>query len=109
MRITLSRGAEFEGVYDSDKSDSASLVLRMVQPRKTTGDIANGTAKRDQSSMSFQRKDVVDGRAIGGNPNKSDAKVQNGMTSPMSTYIHSTDRAPARQSIEWFPNRRRHI
>jgi len=78
VRVTLTSGAEYEGIYAHSQPDGSSFVLRMVQQRKATGDIANGTARREQSNMSFQRKDVVDGRTIGNNSNKVDGKVQNG-------------------------------
>jgi len=90
-RTTVSRGAEHEGVHASGQPDSTSFVLRMVQSRKPTGDIANGTAKRDQPGMSFQRKDAADGRPVGGNPNKGDSKIQNGMTGLLPARARPAD------------------
>lgn len=46
----------------------------MVQQKKTSGHIANGANKREQSNMSFQKKDS-DTRVMAG---KGDSKAANG-------------------------------
>lgn len=80
MYITVDGGAEFEGIYASNQSDSASFSLRMVQQKKSgSGDIVNGSSKREHPSiMSFQRDKVADARIMGGNQNKADGRAQNG-------------------------------
>ncbi len=89
VRITLSTGAEHEGIYVGGHPDNPSFSLKMVQPRKQTGDV-NGAGKRDSSStMSFQRKDIVDGRPAGANTNKGADKAQNGMPScTLASALH---------------------
>lgn len=82
VRISLKSGAEFEGIYANNQADPSSFYLRMVQQRRLPGEMANGTNKREQSSMTFSRKDVSDARSVGGNQNKNEGKPQNGMTPP---------------------------
>ena len=88
MVLTLANGAEYEGIYGSNPSDSASCTLRMVQQKPTPSDSANGTSKREQSNMSFARKDISDARVVGGNANKLDGKAQNG-----EAYHHNANRS----------------
>ncbi|KAI0843517.1 hypothetical protein F5Y06DRAFT_5872 [Hypoxylon sp. FL0890] len=50
----------------------------MVQPKKGSSE-SNGINKREYPTMSFQKKDIMDARGMGGNGGKGDVK-QNGST-----------------------------
>lgn len=41
--------------------------------------MANGSAKREEPTMTFSRKDVSEARNTGGNVTNKDGKMQNGM------------------------------
>jgi hypothetical protein len=73
VRIVLTSGAEFEGVY-SNGSEPASCRLSMVQQKNTS----NGP-RREQPAMTIQRKDIADARVVAGNNNKNDGRAPNGM------------------------------
>ena len=85
MRITLSSGAEFEGIFANHPTDSSSCSLKMVQQRKlpNSGDITNGSSRREQANMSFQRKDIADARVISGNAGKPEGKANGMLISPL--------------------------
>jgi hypothetical protein len=52
----------------------------MVQQKKlpNAADIANGAARKEQATMSFQRNQITDARVLGNNPAKPDGKNLNG-------------------------------
>lgn len=79
MRITLSTGAEFEGIY-SNGTESTTCRLTMVQQKKlpNSADITNGAKRREQATMSFQRKEITEARVLPGNGGKADGKNMNG-------------------------------
>ncbi|KAJ9149293.1 PAB1-binding protein 1 [Pleurostoma richardsiae] len=106
VRITLATGAEFEGIYANNPSDSSSCYLKMVQQKKLPGDTANGASKREQPSMSFQRKDITDARVIGGNAAKGDGKTQNGNRSSFrtDTAISNNRLGGERELQRWVPD-----
>ena len=79
MRVILASGVEHEGcVYAHNPTEPSSCHLRMVQQKKFAGENSNGTPKREQANMSFQRKDASDARVASGNGNRMDGKTQNG-------------------------------
>ena len=53
----------------------------MVQQKKGSSHAANGANKRDQSNMSFQKKDSSDTRVMAG---KADSKAPNGKITSQS-------------------------
>ena len=61
----------------------------MVQQKKLPGsaEIANGAGRREQATMTFQRKDITEARALPGNAGKGDGKALNGMRSSASLAI----------------------
>ena len=79
MRITLSTGAEFEGIYNNG-TEPTTCRLTMVQQKKlpNSADITNGAQRREQSTMSFQRKEITDARVLAGNGGRADGKNLNG-------------------------------
>lgn len=81
VRITLASGAEFEGTYNNG-ADPTTCRLTMVQQKKlpNSADIANGTNRREQATMSFQRKEILEARVIAGNAGKPDGKSLNGVS-----------------------------
>jgi len=82
VRIVLHNGAEFEGIYNNGP-DPTSCRLTMVQQKKlpNSSDAANGPNRREQSTMTFQRKDIAEARVVPGNVNKSDGRATNGTRS----------------------------
>ncbi|KAL2265758.1 hypothetical protein VTJ83DRAFT_6858 [Remersonia thermophila] len=72
VRIVLHSGAEYEGIY-SNGPDPASCRLSQVQQKKAphSPDAAtNGSNRRDQSTMTIQRKDIADARAAAAGKNE---------------------------------------
>lgn len=80
VRIILASGAEFEGTYNNG-ADPTTCRLTMVQQKKlpNSADIANGANRREQATMSFQKKEIVEARVLSGNTGKPDGKNLNGM------------------------------
>lgn len=80
MRITLASGAEFEGTYNNGP-EPTSCRLTMVSQKKlpNSADIQNGAGRREQPTMSFQRKEITEARVLPGNASKGDGKAINGM------------------------------
>ncbi|KAK4197943.1 putative PAB1-binding protein [Triangularia verruculosa] len=78
VRITISSGAEFEGTY-SNGPDSSNFRLTNVQQKKlpNSAELANG-ARREQTQMMVQKKDVMEARVVPGNAGKNDGKGANG-------------------------------
>jgi len=79
VRIVLTSGAEFEGIY-SNGTDPTSCRLSMVQQKKlpNSTDISNGSSRREQPTMTIQRKEIADARVVAGNNTKNDGKAPNG-------------------------------
>ncbi|KAK4102566.1 hypothetical protein N658DRAFT_423235 [Parathielavia hyrcaniae] len=106
VRIALTSGAEFEGVY-SNGPDPSSCRLSMVQQKKlpSSAEIANGAAKREQPNMSFQRSEIADARVISSNA-KSDARAPNGNRSIFRTDAAiSNSRLGAERTLKaWVPD-----
>jgi PAB1-binding protein PBP1 len=52
----------------------------MVSQKKlpNSADILNGAGKREQATMSFQRKEITEARVVPGNGGKGDGKITNG-------------------------------
>ncbi|KUI58275.1 hypothetical protein VP1G_05560 [Cytospora mali] len=70
IQITVDTGAEFEGIYANNPTNSPSCQLRMVQQKKSgSADAMNGSNKRSQPTMSFARNSITDARVLGGNQN----------------------------------------
>jgi len=53
----------------------------MVQQKKlpNSADISNGANRREQATMSFQKKEIVEARVLPSNAGKPDGKNLNGM------------------------------
>ena len=60
----------------------------MVQQKKGPSHTANGANKREQSNMSFQKKDSSDARVMAG---KADGKAPNGKHTSQSKRALSRD------------------
>ncbi|KAL1836156.1 hypothetical protein VTJ49DRAFT_5491 [Mycothermus thermophilus] len=71
VRIVLHSGAEYEGIY-SNGPDPASCRLSQVQQKKfpNSPDTTNGSNRRDQSTMTIQRKDIADARVVAAGKNE---------------------------------------
>ncbi|KAK0705426.1 hypothetical protein B0H67DRAFT_649755 [Lasiosphaeris hirsuta] len=106
VRITLASGAEFEGTYNNGP-ESTSCRLTMVQQKKSpnSADITNGAGRSQQSTMSFQRKDIIDARVLTGNAGKVDGKALNGSRSSFrtDTAISNTRLGAERALKPWVP------
>ncbi|KAH8842081.1 hypothetical protein MCOR07_007026 [Pyricularia oryzae] len=105
-RITLNSGAEFEGIYAQNQADPSSFFLRMVQRRKGPGDMANGSAKREEPTMTFSRKDVSEARNTGGNVTNKDGKMQNGNRTGFRTDTAISKNRPGVERVlqPWVPD-----
>lgn len=79
VRIVLTSGAEFEGVYGNGP-EPTSCRLTSVQQKKlpTSAEITNATNRREQPAMTFQRKDIAEARVVPGNSSKNDSRSLNG-------------------------------
>lgn len=108
MRITLASGAEFEGIY-SNGPELTSCRLGMVSQKKlpNSQDISNGAGRREQATMSFQRKEIVEARVVPGN-GKSDGKVTNGMFASLSMFLVLDLTVSPRQPV-WIQDRFDHL
>ncbi|KAJ2906260.1 LsmAD domain-containing protein [Zalerion maritima] len=99
-RITLTSGAEFEGVFAG--ATESGCNLRMVQQKKLPGgNITNGTKRDEQSqNMTFQRKDIASASLASGN-----ARPQNGSRSGFRTdaAISNTRGGQERTLKKWEP------
>ncbi|KAK5661562.1 hypothetical protein OQA88_11470 [Cercophora sp. LCS_1] len=106
VRITLSSGAEFEGTWNNGP-EPTSCRLSMVQQTKlpNSADISNGSLRREQASMSFQRKEIVDARVIPGNSAKGDGKALNGKRTSFRTDAAISNNRPGaeRELKRWVP------
>ncbi|KAK4186115.1 PAB1-binding protein 1 [Podospora australis] len=107
VRITLVSGAEFEGTYYNNGSDSSSCRLSQVFQKKlpNSAEIANGANRREQNQMTIQRKDIMDARVISGNAGRNDGKGANGNRSSFKTDASiSNSRLGAGRALEpWAP------
>ncbi|KAK3946466.1 hypothetical protein QBC46DRAFT_6096 [Diplogelasinospora grovesii] len=105
VRITLASGAEFEGTY-ANSPESSTCRLTMVQQKKLphAADITNGTARKEQPTMSFQRKDIADARVLPGNAGRSDGKAPNGRSSFRTDAAISNSRVNERVLKPWVPD-----
>ncbi|KAH8897776.1 hypothetical protein GQ53DRAFT_450566 [Thozetella sp. PMI_491] len=77
----------------------------MVQQKKlpNSGDIING--RREQTSMSFPRKDIADARPLPGNAGKADAKANGNRSSFRTDAAISNSRAGAERVLKpWVPD-----
>ena len=79
MRIVLTSGAEFEGIYNQGP-DPTTCRLAMVQQKKlpNAAEITNGAGRREQATMSFQRKEITEARVVAGGSGKAEGKNLNG-------------------------------
>ncbi len=88
MRITLASGAEFEGIYASNPTDPSSCSLRMVQQRKlpNSGDMTNGSGRRDARQYVVSAKGYCRRTRALGSTGKADGKA-NGMLVPACSNL----------------------
>lgn len=100
MRITLTSGAEFEGIYANNPTDPSSCYLKMVQQKKgsNTGDVSNGMT-RGGPGMPFQRKDITDARVLS-NQGRNDGKALNGGRSFRTDAAISNSRLGAERDLK---------
>ncbi|KAL2024312.1 hypothetical protein VTK56DRAFT_8794 [Thermocarpiscus australiensis] len=107
VRIVLTSGAEFEGIY-SNGPEPTSCRLTMVQQKKlpNSADITNGSARREQPAMTFQRKEIADARVVSGNTTKNDGRAPNGNRSSFRTdaAISNSRLAGERPLKAWVPD-----
>ncbi|GAB1312890.1 poly(A)-binding protein binding protein [Madurella fahalii] len=107
VRIVLASGAEFEGTY-SNGPEPTSCRLTMVQQKKlpNSSDIANGPARREQTAMTFQRKEITEARVVSGNATKNDGRTTNGNRSSFRTDAAiSNSRPGAERALKaWVPD-----
>ncbi|KAK4678631.1 poly(A)-binding protein binding protein [Podospora pseudoanserina] len=105
VRVRYSPGAEFSGTCSND-FDSGSFRLTNVLQKKlpNSADLANG-ARRDQTQMMAQKKDVMDARVVPGNAGKNDGKGANGNRSGFKTDASiSNSRLGAGRALQpWTP------
>lgn len=69
VRIVLHSGAEFEGIY-SNGPDPASCRLSQVQQKKPSNSTEANGSNKTQSTMTIQRKDIADARAVAAGKNE---------------------------------------
>ncbi|KAK4153187.1 hypothetical protein C8A00DRAFT_15568 [Chaetomidium leptoderma] len=106
VRIVLTSGAEFEGTY-SNGPEPTSCRLSMVQQKKlpSSTDITNGPPRRDQPTMTIQRKEIADARAVSNNT-KNDGRAPNGNRASFRTdaAISNSRLGPERTLKAWVPD-----
>ncbi|KAK4244040.1 hypothetical protein C7999DRAFT_44237 [Corynascus novoguineensis] len=107
VRLVLTSGAEFEGTY-ANGPEPTTCRLSMVQQKKpsNSADMTNGSGKREQSTMTIQRKDIADARVISGNNAKNDGRVPNGNRSSFRTdsAISNSRLGTERPLKAWVPD-----
>ncbi|KAK1829281.1 hypothetical protein QBC39DRAFT_136555 [Podospora conica] len=106
VRITLSTGAEFEGVYNNG-TEPTTCRLTMVQQKKlpNSADITNGAKRREQATMSFQRKEITEARVLPGNGGKADGKNTNGNRPGFRTDAAISNSRFAERTLQpWVPD-----
>ncbi|KAK0613624.1 hypothetical protein B0T14DRAFT_282548 [Immersiella caudata] len=107
VRITLASGAEFEGTWNNGP-EPTSCRLTLVSQKKlpNSADIVNGAGRREQATMSFQRKEITEARVLPGNAGKGDSKVPNGNRAGFKTDTSiSNNRLGAERELKrWVPD-----
>ncbi|KAL2167753.1 hypothetical protein VTG60DRAFT_849 [Thermothelomyces hinnuleus] len=107
VRIVLTSGAEFEGTY-ANGPDPATCRLSMVQQKKppNSADFTNGSSRREQPTMTIQRKDIADARVLSGNNAKNDGRIPNGNRSGFRTdsAISNSRLGTERTLKAWVPD-----
>ncbi|KAL2149700.1 hypothetical protein VTH82DRAFT_8352 [Thermothelomyces myriococcoides] len=107
VRLVLTSGAEFEGTY-ANGPDPATCRLSMVQQRKppNSADFTNGSSRREQSTMTIQRKDIADARVLSGNNAKNEGRIPNGNRSGFRTdsAISNSRLGTERALKAWVPD-----
>ncbi|KAL2264372.1 hypothetical protein VTK26DRAFT_5798 [Humicola hyalothermophila] len=107
VRIVLTSGAEFEGTYGNG-SEPTSCRLTMVQQKKlpTSADISTSTSRREQSAMTFQRKDIAEARVVPGSTSKNEPRAPNGNRSSFRTdaAISNSRLGTERTLKAWVPD-----
>ncbi|KAK4236043.1 hypothetical protein C8A03DRAFT_45893 [Achaetomium macrosporum] len=107
VRLVLTSGAEFEGIY-SNGSEPTSCRLSMVQQKKlaNSAEITNGPPRREQPVMTFQRKEIVEARVVSNNTSKNDGRAPNGNRSSFRTdaAISNSRLGNERALKAWVPD-----
>ncbi|KAL2160813.1 hypothetical protein VTH06DRAFT_1010 [Thermothelomyces fergusii] len=107
VRIVLTSGAEFEGTY-ANGPDPATCRLSMVQQKKppSSTDFTNGSSRREQATMTIQRKDIADARVLSGNNAKNEGRIPNGNRSGFRTdsAISNSRLGMERALKPWVPD-----
>ncbi|AEO71777.1 uncharacterized protein THITE_2124615 [Thermothielavioides terrestris NRRL 8126] len=107
VRIVLTSGAEFEGIY-SNGPEPTSCRLSMVQQKKlpNSAEISNGPSRREQPVMTFQRKEIAEARVVTGNNAKNDGRSPNGSRASFRTdaAISNTRLGGERTLKAWVPD-----
>ncbi|KAL2127780.1 hypothetical protein VTI74DRAFT_10175 [Chaetomium olivicolor] len=106
VRIVLTSGAEFEGIY-SNGPEPTSCRLSMVQQKKApnSADVTNGFNRKEQPTMTFQRKEITEARVVP-NTAKNDGRAPNGNRSSFRTdaAISNSRLGNERALKAWVPD-----
>ena len=79
VRITLANGSEFEGTYANAQDPNTCRLTTVTQKKLPNSADMNGASRKEQGTMTFQKKEIVDARPLlVNNIGKSDGKPTNG-------------------------------
>lgn len=90
VRITLANGSEFEGTYANTQDPNTCRLTTVTQKKLPNSAEMNGAPRKEQGTMTFQKKDIVDaGPLLINNLGKSDGKPTNGMKIQARLFVPS--------------------
>ena len=84
VRITLANGSEFEGTYANTQDPNTCRLTSVTQKKLPNSAEMNGASRKEQGTMTFQKKEIMDARPLLiNNLGKLDSKPTNGMDKPL--------------------------
>ncbi|KAL2117189.1 hypothetical protein VTJ04DRAFT_9357 [Mycothermus thermophilus] len=103
VRIVLHSGAEFEGIY-SNGPDPASCRLSQVQQKKPSNSTQANGSNKTQSTMTIQRKDIADARAVAAGKNEGRSTNGNRSSFRTDSAISNSRLGTERPLKAWVPD-----
>ncbi|KAJ4405413.1 poly(A)-binding protein binding protein [Neurospora sp. IMI 360204] len=107
VRITLASGSEFEGTYANAQDPNTCRLTTVTQKKLPNSAEMNGAPRKEQGTMTFQKKDIVDAcPLLINNLGKSDGKPTNGNRSSFRTdaAISNSRFGNERTLHRWVPD-----
>ncbi|KAK3490483.1 uncharacterized protein B0T23DRAFT_162917 [Neurospora hispaniola] len=107
VRITLANGSEFEGTYANTQDPNTCRLTTVTQKKLPNSAEMNGASRKEQGTMTFQKKEIVDARPLlVNNLGKSDGKPTNGNRASFRTdaAISNSRFGNERTLHRWVPD-----